>query len=69
MPARRVYTTNQLIEALQMSRRTLERHIQKRDLPFLEEVRPRAGHIRRYRADLVDRYLENRWGSAPRRIA
>jgi hypothetical protein len=30
-------------------------------LPFLEEILPRVGGRRRFRAEPIDRYFENKW--------
>lgn len=64
----RCYTVADVITKLQMSTRTFRRLQRAGKLPFLEELRPRLGRIVRYRADLVDRYLEGRW-DAPRSFA
>lgn len=57
----RVYTVAQILDLLSMSRRTFFRLRAAGQLPFLSEVEPRAGRLVRYRADLVDRYLDGQW--------
>jgi helix-turn-helix protein len=64
----RCYTVAQLLDLLQLPRRTFFRLKRAGQLPFLEELRPRIGRRARYRADLVDRYLANQWGR-PRAFA
>jgi excisionase family DNA binding protein len=64
----RCYTTTEVIAILKIPRRTFYRLKAIGQIPFLEELRPRIGRRRRYRAEPVDRYLENRW-RGPRRIA
>ena len=61
----RCYLLPDILERLQMSETTFHRLRRAGKLPFLEELRPRLGRIARFRADLVDRYLEGRW-DAPR---
>jgi predicted DNA-binding transcriptional regulator AlpA len=61
----RCYLLTEVLEKLQMSERTFHRLHRAGKLPFLEELRPRLGRILRFRADLVDKYLEGRW-DAPR---
>lgn len=57
----RVYTVAQLLIELEMPRSTFF-HLRKKGLlPFLVEVKPRLGHLVRYRADLVDRYTSGQW--------
>lgn len=53
------YTISQIIERVPMSRSTFYRLRDAGELPFLEEVQPRAGGRRRYRADLVEQYVAN----------
>ena len=60
----RCYTVPQLLEVLQIPRRTFFRLRKSGALPFLEELRPRLGRRVRYRADLVDRYLAGEWGQS-----
>lgn len=55
----RCYTIGQVLEKLGMSRRTFFRLRACGQLPCVEELRPRLGRIVRYRADLIDRYLDN----------
>lgn len=58
------YTAEEICERLKMSRGTF-RHLKKEgQLPFLEELRPRLGKTVRYRANLVDRYLDGEWGQS-----
>lgn len=58
---KRAYTVAQLCDALEMSRRTFFSLRSAKQLPFLEELKPRLGRVVRYRADPIERYLENRW--------
>ena len=55
------YTVAEVLDKLQMTERTFQRLRKAGELPFLEELRPRLGRRPRYRADLVDRYLDGRW--------
>ena len=66
MSAHRCYTTAQVLELLQIPRRTFFTLHKAGRLPMLEELQPRLGRRVRFRADLIDRYLENAWG--PRRL-
>lgn len=70
MSAQRCYTVAQLlsVELLNMPRRTFFTLKKAGQLPFLEELKPRIGRCARYRADLVDRYLDGQWGQ-PRSFA
>lgn len=61
MPAR-IYLTPRVLELLAMPRSTFDRLRKSGRLPFLEEIKPRAGKQIRYRAEPIDRYLENLWG-------
>jgi len=56
------YTVAQILELLQLPRRTFFTLKKAGQLPFLEELRPRIGRRARFRADLVDRYLAGEWG-------
>lgn len=69
MPIRRCYTTSQVCAALEMSRSTFSDLRRAGKLPFLEELKPRIGKSRRYRADLIDRYLENRFRDSMRVVS
>jgi excisionase family DNA binding protein len=60
----RCYTVQELLTALQLSRTTFFDQLAAGHLPFLEELKPRIGNRRRFRADLVDRYLAGQWGQA-----
>ena len=62
----RCYTVADVLERLQMSARDFRRKRAQGKLPFLEEIRPRLGRPR-YRADLVDLYLDGRWQPTPAR--
>jgi hypothetical protein len=62
--APRCYTVPQLLERLQMTKRTFRRLRAAGEMPFLEELRPRLGRSVRYRADLIDRYLAGQWGQS-----
>jgi hypothetical protein len=68
MSPHRCYTIAQVCAELKMTRRTFFTLRRTGQLPFLEELRPRAGRIVRYRADLIDRYLDGQWGQ-PRSFA
>lgn len=57
----RCYTAAQVREILHLPRRTFFKLKKAGALPMLEELRPRIGRSARYRADLLDRYLEGRW--------
>jgi len=63
----RCYTIAQILERLHMPRRTFFNLRKHGKLPWLEEIKPRAGRIVRYRADLVDRYLAGEWHVVPLR--
>lgn len=56
----RCYTVAELLTKLSMPRSTFFDLKASGQLPFLEELRPRLGKRIRYRADLVDRYLDGR---------
>lgn len=58
----RCYTVPEVLEKLQMPKRTFTALKAAGKLPFLEELRPRLGRRVRYRADLIDRYLRGEWG-------
>lgn len=58
----RCYTVPELLEKLQMPKRTFTELRAAGKLPFLEELLPRLGRSARYRADLIDRYLRGEWG-------
>lgn len=64
----RCYTVAQVLERLQLPRRTFFTLKKAGQLPFLEELEPRIGRCIRYRADLIDRYLAGQWGH-PRSFA
>jgi excisionase family DNA binding protein len=68
MSAPRCYTVADVLERLNLSRRTFYKLLAAGRLPFLEELRPRLGRRPRYRADLVDRYVAGQWGQ-PRSFA
>jgi predicted DNA-binding transcriptional regulator AlpA len=57
----RCYTIDQVREKLQMSRATFDRLRKSGRLPCVEELQPRLGGRPRFRADLVDRYLDNQF--------
>jgi len=60
----RCYTVPQLLERLQLTKRTFRRLRAAGKMPFLEEIEPRLGRSVRYRADLVDRYIAGHWGQS-----
>lgn len=66
----RCYTVAQLLgaELLNMPRRTFFTLKKAGKLPFLKEIEPRLGRRMRYRADLVDRWLDGQWNQ-PRSFA
>jgi hypothetical protein len=55
------YLVPEILPKLKMNAKTFARLRKAGALPFLEEIRPRLGRQPRYRADLIDRYLEGRW--------
>jgi excisionase family DNA binding protein len=57
----RCYTLPEVLAQLKMPRRTFYDLRTQGRLPFIEELRPRIGRTARFRADLIDRYLENRY--------
>lgn len=59
--APRAYTVAEILDKVSMARSTFFALKAAGKLPYLEEIRPRTGRLLRFRADLVDRYLENRW--------
>ena len=61
----RCYTVAELLALLKLSRSAFFDHLAQGELPFLEELQPRIGNRRRFRAELVDRYLAGQW-NAPR---
>lgn len=67
----RCYTVAQLLELLQLPRRSFFTLKKAGKIPCLEELKPRIGRRMRFRADLVDRWLENQWRPVvvPRRRA
>jgi len=65
----RCYTVPQLVEKLQMPRASFYTLKAQGRLPFVEELRPRLGRIRRYRADLVDQYLSGGYKPPPSKPA
>lgn len=56
----RCYTLDEVIAKLKFSRRTFFRLKAAGRIVCLEEIRPRIGRPR-YRADLVDKWVANRW--------
>jgi len=58
----RCYRVPEILEKLQVSERSFYRMRMLGQLPFLEELSPRLGRLRRYRADLIDAYLAGRFG-------
>lgn len=59
----RCYTLAQVRAILQLSRSHFDRLHKAGQLPMLEELRPRMGTARRYRADLVDRWVANQFST------
>jgi hypothetical protein len=66
--SKRAYTIAQICEALELPRSSFFNLRQTGQLPFLEELKPRLGRVVRYRADLIDRYLDGQFGQ-PRSFA
>ena len=56
----RCYLIPELLEKLQLNRRQFSRLRLQGQLPFLQELLPRLDRRPRYRADLVDAYLEGK---------
>jgi hypothetical protein len=57
------YLVPEILPKLKMNAKTFARLRKAGALPFLEELKPRLGRRPRYRADLIDRYLDGRWGT------
>jgi hypothetical protein len=67
--ARRCYTKREICDALgALPSSTFDDLKRRGRMPFLEELKPRIGKTARYRADLVDQYLANRFQPALRRV-
>jgi excisionase family DNA binding protein len=67
-PTPRALTTQEVCELLNIPKRSFY-HLRKTGaLPMVEELKPRIGRIARFRADLIERYLEGQWGQ-PRSFA
>jgi len=64
----RCYTVPDVIAKLQIPRASFYALKAQGRLPFLEELKPRLGRIRRYRADLVDRYLNGEYKAPLRKF-
>ena len=64
----RCYTVAQLLQILDLPRSTFFLLKRRGQLPFLEELHPRIGRQARYRAEPVDRYLDNTWATVRARI-
>jgi hypothetical protein len=60
----RAYTRRQVIALLQLEWRTFERLHAAGALPYVEELQPSPPNNKRYRADLLDRYLSGEWGTS-----
>lgn len=68
----RCYTVAQILELLQIPRRSFFTLKKAGKIPCLEELQPRIGRRIRYRADLVDRYVRNEWRqprAVPRKVS
>ncbi len=65
MAAPRCYTLAEAREKLKLGRSTFFALRAAGELPMLDECLPRLGRFPRYRADLIDRYLDNQL-AAPR---
>lgn len=61
--ANRVYTLVQLlsVELLNMPRSTFFHLRAKGELPWVQEIRPRAGRVARFKAEPINRYLDGLW--------
>jgi len=68
MSAPRCYTRREALAILKMGASTFTRLKARGKLPCVVELLPRLGHVARYRADLIDRYMANQWGQ-PRSFA
>lgn len=66
--ANRCYRLPDVLEKLQMSERDFYRKRRAGQLQFVEELLPRLGRIRRYRAEPIDRYCDGQL-QAPRFFA
>lgn len=66
MTPKRCYTLAEVCDALRMGRRAFYVARKAGRLPFVEELRPRIGGPR-FRADLIDRYLDNKY-TGPRHL-
>ena len=64
----RCYTAADVRQLLNMPKSTFNDFRRRGRLPFLEEIKPRIGRTARYRADLVDDYLSNRWRDHIRQV-
>jgi hypothetical protein len=60
----RCYTRRQVLAILQLERRTFERMHKAGALPFVEELQPSLPNNKRYRADLLDRYVSGEYGTS-----
>lgn len=60
----RCYTLAQVLEKLHLSRSALYEAKRRGRLPFLQEIVPRVGVKRRFRADLIDLYLAGQWNTS-----
>ncbi len=58
---RRCYTVPELLRDLEISRSSFFDLLKRGQLPFLEELLPRIGGRRRFKAGPVDDYYQNRW--------
>jgi len=64
----RAYTVTDVCAILNIPRRSFFHHLKTGQLPMCQELRPRIGRVKRYRADLVDQYAAGEWGQ-PRSFA
>jgi len=60
----RCYTRRQVIALLQLERRTFERLRKAGALPYVVELQPVIPNNKRYRADVLDRYLSGDYGTS-----
>ncbi len=60
----RCYTVAQILDLLHMPRRTFFTLEKAGQIPFLEELKPRLGRLKRYRAEPIDRWILGQSGQS-----
>jgi hypothetical protein len=60
----RCYTTAQVLDRLQLRPSTFRDLKRAGQLPWVQEIVPRMGRTRRYKAEPIDRYLAGLWGKS-----